>query len=60
MNFYSGRCKFSTLTVTSNLPTCKADLAQFTRAYRLQYFVKVELLFYFCNEGRGFPHELES
>ena len=32
INIYSRRCTFSTLTVTSNLPTFKAHLAQVTRA----------------------------
>ena len=53
MNIYSGRCTFSTITVTNNLPTCKAHLAQVTRAFCLQslVFMKVDLLFHFCDEG---------
>ena len=62
MNIYSGRCTFSTLTVTSNLSTCKAHLAQVTRACCLQssVFVKVELLFHFCDKGNRFSDGLES
>ena len=58
MNIYFRRSTFSTLTITSNLPTCKAHLAQVTRACCLQsstVFVEVELLFHFCAEGQVFP-----
>ena len=43
MNIYSRRCTFSTLTVTSNLTTCKAYLEQVTRACCLQSLVFVKL-----------------
>ena len=56
MNIYSGRCTFSTLTVSSNLPTCKARLAQVTWACCFQSlaFMKVELLLHFCDDGHRF------
>ena len=62
MNIYSGRCTFSTLTATINLPICKALSAQVTRACCLQFsfFVKVELLFHFSDEDHRFSHGLES
>ena len=62
MNIYSGRCTFSTLTVTNNLTIYKDHLAQVTRAYCLHssVFVKVEILLHFCDEGYKFSHGLES
>ena len=39
MNIYSRSCTFSTLTVTSKLPTFKTDLAWVTRACCLQPLV---------------------
>ena len=62
MNIYSGRCTFSTLTATINLPICQALSAQVTRACCLRFsvFVKVELLFHFSDEDHRFSHGLES
>ena len=62
MNIYSGRCTFSTLTVTNNLPIYKDHLAQVTRAYCLHssVFVKVEILLHFWDEDYKFSHGLES
>ena len=57
MNIYCGRCTFSTLTVTSNLTTCKAHFTQVTRACCLQslVFVKVELLSISATKATDFP-----
>ena len=62
INVYSRRCTFTTLTVTGNLPTFKAYLAQITRASSIQssIFLKVELLFHFRDEGNSFSHGLKS
>ena len=62
INIYSRRCTFSTITVTNNLPTFKTHLAQVTRPYSLQslLFLKVKLLFHFCDEDYRFSHRFEA